>query len=147
MTELERLTKQYNKEVATLMKTCMDLELYNVLTGLLVPWLRHTRDIVSVSSSPSTSMDPLHGVVAGMLQFTLNLLNYSTSHGKKFRHHLALDSDIIAEVVLPYLALTVETTASAASASERGMFDNPRACCVLNSQLSGAAWLVECVSD
>lgn len=100
LTDLERLTRQYNKQVNTLMATCMELELFNVLSELLKPWLRHCTTLATEAGGDAAAalLSPLHSVMHGVLQFTVNLLNYSTTHGKKFRHHLAVDSDVIAEV-------------------------------------------------
>ena len=111
------ISNRHNKQVNTLMKTCMDLEMFNVLSGLLRPWLRHCTNLAK-GASAAAFLTPLHAVMGGVLQFVVNLLNYSTSHGRKFRHHLSADSDFIEEVVLPYLVLSTNTVHGATQAGQ-----------------------------
>ena len=108
---IAELTKQYNANVNQLVKACLYRKLVPEVLAVLRPWMAHAATMKHRFKSGSAFLAPLQEAMSLFLHFINNLLQYSNQYTAQLRKHLAVETRLVPDLVLPFLQLCVEVLA------------------------------------
>eukprot|EP00742_Colponemidia_sp_Colp-10_P008579 GILJ01009303.1.p1 GENE.GILJ01009303.1~~GILJ01009303.1.p1 ORF type:complete len:864 (-),score=131.97 GILJ01009303.1:247-2838(-) len=111
---IQTLTKTFNNHSNRLIKATIQYDVFASFFSCLAPAVRHS--VISANQNASSQhLQTVHVIFSYWLHMVQNLLQYCTESALQFRKHVAMQTQMIPELLLPYFNLLMDVLAKGES--------------------------------